>query len=678
MHIPTYFAILFLFICSTATAQIEDDLIGLYEEDELITIATGTAKEVRFAPSVATVITADDIKNTGARFLDDVLEMVPGMHVGRGSNRQNAIYSLRGIHTDENPQVLLLIDGIDTAQLFNSSRSYNYRLPVANISRIEIIRGPGSAVYGADAFSGVINVITKVPSDTGEKLLGGRSGSFDSDDLWFIGGTQLAGLNVDLAVEYSRSEGDDGRIVPVDAAFPSQPTFAPSALSTHYELFNSRLSIANDDWKLSLSSYNLVSAGLGSGGAEVLDPIGRDKANAFKIHYSQQFNESVDNWRFKLDISGGINDQNPRFVLWPSNTTLPFLPGAFPEGVIGQPSTEDTVYTVELASIFDGLESHSMRISVGYEYQNIKTAEVKNFDFSGGITAGTLTDVTGTDLIFLENQTREVHFVSLQDEWQLANDWALTFGLRFDDYNDFGSTVNPRLALVWAADYNLTMKALYGRAFRAPSFAELFAKNNPAILGNATLDPEVIDTFEISIEYDVTADLNTSLNIFYYEVEDLIDYPSFGQPAANLFAQYGHGLEWELNWAINSKWSTKTNMAWQHSAQAGVRVADAPNHQVYTMLTWQPDSDWTFNAVATRAFGRARAEGDSRDKIDDYSTVDFVAYNDNLIPNLQTSIVIKNALDRENFEPSASVSSLPGDYPLEGRSVRIEFTYSLN
>jgi len=96
------------------------------------------------------------------------------------------------------------------------------------------------------------------------------------------------------------------------------------------------------------------------------------------------------------------------------------------------------------------------------------------------------------------------------------------------------------------------------------------------------------------------------------------------------------------------------------------------------MLTWQPDSDWTFNAVATRAFGRARAEGDSRDKIDDYSTLDFVAYNDNLIPNLQTSIVIKNALDRENFEPSASVSSLPGDYPLEGRSVRIELTYSLN
>ena len=121
MHIPTYFVIIFLFISSIATAQIEDDLISLYDEDELITIATGTAKEVRFAPSVATVITEKDIKNTGARFLDDVLEMVPGMHVGKGSNRQNSIYSLRGIHTDENPQVLLLIDGINTACLLYTS-----------------------------------------------------------------------------------------------------------------------------------------------------------------------------------------------------------------------------------------------------------------------------------------------------------------------------------------------------------------------------------------------------------------------------------------------------------------------------------------------------------------------------------------------------------------------------
>ena len=81
MHIPTYFAVILLFISSAVTAQIEDDLIGLYDEDELVTIATGTAKEARFAPSVASVITAKDIKLSGAKTLDQALEMVPGLHV---------------------------------------------------------------------------------------------------------------------------------------------------------------------------------------------------------------------------------------------------------------------------------------------------------------------------------------------------------------------------------------------------------------------------------------------------------------------------------------------------------------------------------------------------------------------------------------------------------------------
>lgn len=96
--------------CPMLFAQIEDDideLTGLYGDEELISIATGTAKQVRFAPSVATVITQQDIKNAGALTLDQALEMVPGLHVSSSFNRQDAIYSIRGIHTGQNPQVLV-------------------------------------------------------------------------------------------------------------------------------------------------------------------------------------------------------------------------------------------------------------------------------------------------------------------------------------------------------------------------------------------------------------------------------------------------------------------------------------------------------------------------------------------------------------------------------------------
>ncbi|CAK0780863.1 hypothetical protein CCP3SC15_810013 [Gammaproteobacteria bacterium] len=72
---------------------------------------------------------------------------------------------------------------------------------------------------------------------------------------------------------------------------------------------------------------------------------------------------------------------------------------------------------------------------------------------------------------------RRVDYLYAQDEWNLARDWTLTAGVRHDRYSDFGSTTNPRLALVWDATLNLTAKLLFGQAFRAPSFTEQYGIN---------------------------------------------------------------------------------------------------------------------------------------------------------------------------------------------------------
>ena len=81
---------------------------------------------------------------------------------------------------------------------------------------------------------------------------------------------------------------------------------------------------------------------------------------------------------------------------------------------------------------------------------------------------------------------RDSSYIYIQDIWQLSNDWELTAGVRSDHYSDFGSTTNPRFALVWANTYRLTTKLFYGEAFRAPSFAETKEVNNPVALGNPT------------------------------------------------------------------------------------------------------------------------------------------------------------------------------------------------
>ncbi|MDP3418316.1 TonB-dependent siderophore receptor, partial [Falsiroseomonas sp.] len=163
----------------------EEDLALAYGDKSFITIASGVRQPIARAPSVATVVTAEDIADIGAADLDEVLETVPGLHVARAGAAYNPIYTIRGIHTQYNPQVLMLVNGIPVTSVYTGNRSQIWGgMPVENIARIEVIRGPGSALYGADAFSGVINLITKTAADINGTQIGVRAGSFRSRDAW--------------------------------------------------------------------------------------------------------------------------------------------------------------------------------------------------------------------------------------------------------------------------------------------------------------------------------------------------------------------------------------------------------------------------------------------------------------------------------------------------------------
>src|SRR5690606_17372575 len=144
-------------------------------------LASGTPTPVSRAASSVTVISRTDIEATGANDLDQLLETVPGLHVGRSDQSYFPKYNFRGITSTHNAEALLLINGIAVKSLFTGSRSQVWAgMPVKAIERIEVIRGPGSALYGADAFAGVINVITKTGADIARNRAGVRAGSFDT------------------------------------------------------------------------------------------------------------------------------------------------------------------------------------------------------------------------------------------------------------------------------------------------------------------------------------------------------------------------------------------------------------------------------------------------------------------------------------------------------------------
>src|SRR3990172_6751733 len=117
----------------------------------------------------------------GATDIDQVLESVPGLHVSNSPIRYNPLYTIRGIYSIADPQVLVLINSIPITNLYQGNRNQVWGgMPVRDIARIEVVRGPGSALFGADAFAGTINIITKTAGDINGTQAGVRTGSFNT------------------------------------------------------------------------------------------------------------------------------------------------------------------------------------------------------------------------------------------------------------------------------------------------------------------------------------------------------------------------------------------------------------------------------------------------------------------------------------------------------------------
>jgi iron complex outermembrane receptor protein len=682
-----------------------DGLAELYGDEEFVSIATGSKKPITRAPAVASVITAGDIRAMGATTLDQVLDTVPGLHVAPSTvNKLDSVYSIRGIHTGFSPQVLLLMNGIPFPELWTSSHPMLFRLPVANIERVEIMRGPGSAIYGADAYAGVINIITKDAADLGGTRVGGRAGSFDSQEFWLQHGDTYADWDLSFSFEWQTTDGDRDRIVgrdnqtALDEGLGTSASLAPGPLDTRYDLFNTHLGLGRGDWQLHLWNWRLDDAGVGAGAAQALDPDGFQRNDLYLADLTWNNSDLFRNWELSSRLSYQHLDNQIEYQIFPAGSRLPIggdgnvdFSGQgslvdFPAGYLGQPGGTSQVLAFEQALVFTGWERHRLRLAAGVKRQELDTREKKNYgpgviDGSQPVVDGTLSDVSATPYVFGPDKARTIRHLSLQDEWQFAPDWELTAGLRYDDFSDTGETLNPRLALVWATRHNLTSKLMYGSAFRAPSFSELYAANNPVTLGNATLDPETIDTLELAFDYKPTFNLQLGLSLFAYRAQDLIEFVadpnSTTFTARNARDQDGHGFELEMDWKASETVRLRGNYAWHHAEDRKTdhRIADAPAQQAYLRADWKFLPDWTLSPQATWVGDRVRAAGDRRPEIDDYTLVDLTLRRSHLFKNLEVAASLRNLFDEGAREPSSGIIS--DDYPLAGRSVWVELSFRM-
>ncbi|MEI7995755.1 MAG: TonB-dependent receptor, partial [Methylococcaceae bacterium] len=595
--------------CFSSGVESADDFMDLslkeLGEIPVTSIATGTPKPVFQSAGVTTVINAEQIKSMGATQLHEVLETVPGVHATLVPNTSDYSYSIRGIRNAQNSQVLMLLNGTRITTPFNGSLPTGTEYPVEDIQQVEAIRGPGSALYGADAFAGVINIITKKAKDINGKVLGVRAGDHGTQSGWGQYGARWAGWDVATSLQYQHTDGDDGRIVRADAqtfndfAFGTHASLAPGPMNTNSEVFNGHLNLQRKHWDMGFWAYN-ASGGIPAGVAGALDPIGNGQPEQYLGDVRFSTEDWLTNWVLMAHASYLQADFQVQAHLFPNNAFLPtgsdgnFIQSAiptthFPVGVNQNLGRSEKIPSIELSSIYKGLNHHLMRFSSSFRYEGITTSDSRNYGYGvplPPVVDGTLTNVTGTSLAYLPNVHRTVTSFVAQDEWQIADDWQFTAGARYDYYSDFGGTFNPRFALVWDINEQFTSKLLYGKAFRAPNFAEQFNQNNPVLLGNKNLKPETINTYEWALNYRPSSSLNTAVNVFYYQIDDLISAVPDLSRRSNIFTnsgnQNGYGTEFEANWQIVEKWSVKGNYAWQHSINQTTNnsVTGVPEHHV--------------------------------------------------------------------------------------------------
>ncbi|MDD5461623.1 MAG: TonB-dependent receptor [Methylococcales bacterium] len=718
LQLTKYVTLFLSFSSAVAKAEARaEDLMDLSLEElgaiPVTTIATGTSKPIYQSAAVTSVITAEQIKSMGATELHEVLETVPGVHASLQPNSYDYNYSIRGIRNVQNSQVLILLNGTRVTTPFSGTLPTGTELPIEAIQQVEVIRGPGSALYGADAFAGVINIITKSAKDINGKTLGVRAGDHGTQSGWGQYGAEWAGWEVATSLQYQHTDGDNGRIVHADAQtindnlFGTHASHAPGPMNTNYETINGHLNLKRKHWDIGFWAFN-SNGGTRAGVAGALDPKGSGNGEQYlgDIRFSTE--DWLDNWELTAHASYLETDFLVQTQIFPNNAILPIgsnLPiGAngnitsslsnsslvyFPNGVNDNLGRIERIPSIELSSIYKGLSNHIMRFSAGFRYEGITTSDSKNFGYGEPlppVVGDTLTNVTDTRYAYLPDTHRTIWSLVAQDEWQIAKDWQFTAGLRYDNYSDFGNTFNPRVALVWDINEKITSKLLYGKAFRAPNFAEQFTQNNPVIIGNKNLKPETINTYEWALNYRPSSTLNTAVNVFYYQIRDLISLVPDPSLTTNTYKnsgnQNGYGTELEGNWQITEQWSIKGNYAWQHSTNeiTNNSVTGVPEHHVFVAFDWQflpqwqlqPQLNWIGGRTPLLSANPALNDllGDNR-KLRNYETVDFTLRGKKLFGHLNLAASLRNAFDTKYYEPAA-LQVAPQTLPMQGRSFYLE------
>jgi iron complex outermembrane receptor protein len=670
-----------------------------------VSAAAGYAQPQDEAPGAAFVMRAAQWEALGAHSVWDVLELVPGLYVTETFGTRQLV--AQGLLTTTNSQVLWLLDGLPLNELGYNGPPPAWDKGLAGLERIEVIRGPVSVIHGSNAFSAVINLVSKDSGTPGSRVAV-RGGAFDSREALVENGGSAGDWRWRLSLESRQSDGDGGRIVTrdqqstFDALFGTQASLAPGAIPARDDVAEAQLRLAWRNSSLQLWHWRNDASARLSGGAGALDPGARIDAQLDHVALRQAGELKNFSTRWELEALLQRHEVYLASTGLPPGTVIPFdnagnidfatgTPVTFPEGIIGISGEEMERRRLALNLLNQRWAGHTLRLGVGHEWHELSEPESRR-NFGPGILDNgqpvplqPLPNLAGTSLTFLPDVDRELTFVALQDDWRLHEKLLLNLGVRYDDYSDFGDTTNPRASLQWQATPATRLRIGYGTAFRAPSFNEQYLRNNRSVLGNPALRPEELSSSELALEQRLGAGLRLEASVFHFHARGLIDYapmpPAFGLYAQNLAGREGDGGTLLLSWQPRPGTQLNANTTlWRiEDSATGTRAPFVPGAMAGLNGWWEIRPGWTLGGAVKHVADRRREAGDPRAALADDSWADLHLHTTALAPRLRLGLTVQNIADADLRDANRNSPGLgptvPDDVPLTGRRWLLEAEY---
>ena len=394
-----------------------------------------------------------------------------------------------------------------------------------NIERIEIIRGPGSALYGANAFTAVINLITTDPQKLDGVQVGAEGSSYEGQRYHLLAGKQFESWSASFFAQYYQNGGQESWM---PGATPRQ---------SGGEIQDKHMQAIDLEAQLAFKGFKLDMRYLRRKPHSFYSSLTANPPNDDDLHYLS------DTLSFYGSYQHAFLDERLRLH---ASLEYKYIDMAYQISLIGYPrQIRSSAYSDDMA----GELSLSYGLFGGNTLSGgLRLGQERFWDSSSGVNFFPPTDelIDWFEVPLYPEADRQVLGVYLEDVWDIGEKVSMTIGGRVDHYDEFGSSLNPRFALVYTPPVaDLALKALYGGAFRAPSLIEKAD-------AEFDLEAEDLQTYELGISYNLPKIVTIQGNYFYTTIENLID-PDERENVGEFLTQ---GFELEV------KGSYKGHYAW--------------------------------------------------------------------------------------------------------------------